>query len=38
MLENYREMREILGGTGASDRAAKIIFEKIYQKAISQAQ
>lgn len=29
MLENYREMREVLGSPGASDRAAQIIFEKI---------
>ena len=32
MLENCREMREVLGSPGASDRAAKIIFEKIYQE------
>ncbi len=29
MLSNYREMREILGAPGASDRAAEIIFENI---------
>lgn len=29
MRENYREMREILGKPGASDKAAAIIYEKI---------
>jgi len=38
MLENYREMREILGGPGASDRAAQIIFEKIKKGTIIQPQ
>ena len=32
MLANYAEMRSILGETGASDRAAKIIFEKVSSK------
>ena len=29
MLQNYAEMRQILGGRGASDRAARYIIEKI---------
>ncbi len=29
MLENYREMRQVLGAAGASDKAAQIIFGKI---------
>lgn len=29
MLDNYAEMREILGAPGASDRVAKIIFDKL---------
>lgn len=29
MLDNYREMREILGAPGASDRAAEIIYAKL---------
>lgn len=32
MLNNYREMREILGNPGASERAAEIIFEIISNK------
>ena len=35
MLENYREMREVLGSPGASDRAAQIIFEKINKETVS---
>ena len=31
----YREMREVLGSAGASDRAAQIIFEKINKKTVS---
>ena len=29
MLDNYAEMLRILGGTGAADRAAEVIIEKI---------
>jgi len=29
MLDSYREMKDILGAPGASDRAANIIYEKI---------
>jgi lipid-A-disaccharide synthase len=32
MLESYAEMRRILGGTGASDRAAKVIVDKLCGK------
>jgi lipid-A-disaccharide synthase len=29
MLDNYAEMRRILGGTGASARAAEVILKKL---------
>ncbi|HPD44463.1 MAG TPA: hypothetical protein PKZ45_09450, partial [Dysgonamonadaceae bacterium] len=32
MLQNYAEMRRILGDPGASDRAAFYVFRKITQK------
>ncbi|NLY23756.1 MAG: lipid-A-disaccharide synthase [Bacteroidales bacterium] len=30
MLENYREMQQVLGDSGASDRAARIIYGKLH--------
>lgn len=32
MLDNYEEMRQILGGPGASERAAEVVYGKIQRK------
>ena len=29
MLENYTKLRDVLGGTGASERVAKVMYENL---------
>jgi hypothetical protein len=29
MLDNYAKLREVLGGTGASERVAKLMYENL---------